>query len=224
MRGMWDARGQRRPGEPAPQPAPQPAPVQSPPRATIMGAWIAWLALVGAAACTRGAAPEPAIVPCTADADCVWASGCCNDCSSYSGRHATDRVVTRGEQERTDRACEARGAKCAHVNCVSPPPCALQLTPVCRAGRCAVAASGPPLSRSGDATCAADSCGPLPRLDGGACDDFAQAAHERCACLAAGRTDCGVAVWGALCASRAACAPASPTPAMASALAGCGGG
>ena len=186
-------------------------------------AWIGWLALMAAGACTRGAAPESGVQPCAADADCVWASGCCNDCS-YSGRHAGDRVVTRGEQERADRACEARPENCPHVNCVSPPPCSLQLGPVCRAGKCAVAASGPPLSHGDDGTCTADACGPLPRLDGGACDDFAQAAYERCACLAARRTDCSVAMWGALCGARAACAPASPPPAMASALAGCEGG
>jgi hypothetical protein len=186
-----------------------------------MRAWIGWLTLVGAAACSRGAAPEPAVLPCAADTDCVWASGCCNDCTAYSGRRASDRVVTRAEQDRVDRICDERDEKCPHVDCVSPPPCALQLRPVCRAGACAVEASGAPLSRTDGATCTADACGPLPRLGGGSCDDFAQAAYERCACLAAGRTDCGVAMWGSLCGARAACAPADPPAAMATALAGC---
>jgi hypothetical protein len=183
--------------------------------------WIGSLALLGTVACSHGAAPENRV--CASDADCVWASGCCNDCVSYSGRAAGDRVVTRSEQERIDRACESRDERCPHVNCVEPPPCGLSLAPACRAARCVVVASGPPVLRREGATCSAESCGPLPAFDGGKCDSFAQAAYERCACIAGGRTDCGAVWWPALCGARSACAPASPTPAMAGALAGCEG-
>lgn len=179
------------------------------------------LALVGAVACTRGAAVES--TGCASDDDCVWASGCCNDCTSYTGRAAGDQVVFRSEQERVDRACQDRGSECPAVNCPEPQPCSLPLGPVCRANRCTVVAGGPPVSRREGATCVADACGSSPVFDGGKCDVFAQAAYERCACIAAGRADCGDAKSSVVCHLRSACAPASSSPMMATVLAGCDG-
>lgn len=134
-------------------------------------------------------------------------------------------MTTRAAQERTDRDCEAKRESCPHVNCVSPPPCSLPLTPACVEGKCVVKADGSPAALNDAANCDATACGPAPAFGDATCDGFAQALHERCACLASGRPGCPAALWSQLCSSqRAQCAPKDPSPALANALTGCEGG
>ncbi len=158
--------------------------------------------------------------PCARDEDCVFASGCCTGCSFFSGRTASARMRSASEQASEDRKCWLRGwfEDCPHVDCASPPPCRLDLGPACVEGRCRPRATGV----VGDANdrCRADACGEPPAFTGSDCDDFAQAAYERCACLDGGGP-CPPEIWRGLCADASRCVGDSPGVAVTRATADC---
>jgi hypothetical protein len=165
-------------------------------------------------ASTGGEGSTPTVaVGCSSDDECVWARGCCPGCAHFSGRSPTSPVTTRAEADEAARKCEAEARDCPRVDCVSPPPCRLELEPACVAGTCVVRAGAP--------ECPADACGPPPTLGDRECDSYRVALYERCTCLASGAERCDPAIWRALCPHPARCEPAQPPPALAAARVEC---
>lgn len=166
------------------------------------------------------AAPSATETPCTRDEDCVFARGCCTDCSFFTGRTATAPMASADAQAGDDRVCAVRGwfEDCPHIDCPSPPPCRLDLRPSCVAGRCRPAATG--VVGDTNERCRADACGEPPVFTGSSCDGFAQVAYERCACLEGGGR-CPPEIWRGLCDAADRCAGEPPTVAVARAVADC---